>query len=65
MIELCCEYLSVWYIWLYVIIMSHTGFRENLHYILPECQGAPYLKQAAYLKIKQQEWDLNLQPLSL
>ena len=29
MIELCCEYLSVWCIWLYVIIMSHTRFRVS------------------------------------
>ena len=27
-----CEYISVWCIWLYVIIMSHTHFRVNLHY---------------------------------
>ena len=31
MIELYCEYLSVRYIWLYVIIMSRTRFRVNLH----------------------------------
>ena len=31
MIELCCEYLSVRYIWLYVIIMSRRRFRGNLH----------------------------------
>ena len=30
MIELCCEYLSVRCIWLYVIIMSRTSFRVNL-----------------------------------
>ena len=34
MIELCCEYLSVWCIWLYVIIVSHTSFRVNLHSIV-------------------------------
>ena len=32
MIELCCEYLSVQCIWLYVIIMSCTFFRVNLLY---------------------------------
>ena len=30
MIELCCEYLSVRWIWMYVIIMSRTIFRVNL-----------------------------------
>ena len=34
MIELCCEYLSVRWIWLYVIIMSRTSFRVNLHSIV-------------------------------
>ena len=32
MIELCCEYLSVQCIWLYVIIMPCTFFRVNLLY---------------------------------
>ena len=31
--ELCCEYLSVRWIWLY-IIMSRTRYRENLHSII-------------------------------
>ena len=31
---LCFEYLSVWFIWLYVIIISRTRFRVNLHSIL-------------------------------
>ena len=31
MIELCCEYLSVRCIWLYVFIMSRTSLRVNLH----------------------------------
>ena len=34
MIELCCEYLSVRCIWLYIIIMSHTSFRVNTHSIV-------------------------------
>ena len=34
MIELCCEYLSVRCIGLYVIIMSRTSFRVNLHSIV-------------------------------
>ena len=34
MIELCCEYLSVWCIWLYVIIISCTSVRMNPHSIV-------------------------------
>ena len=34
MIELCCEYLSVWCIWRYVIIMLCTKFRVNPHSIV-------------------------------
>ena len=34
LIELCCEYLSVQCIWLYIIIESHTCFRVNLHSIV-------------------------------
>ena len=34
MIDLCCEYLSSWCIWLYVLIMSRTNFRVNLHCIV-------------------------------
>ena len=34
MIELCCEYLSVRCIWLYVIIISRTSFRVNPHSIV-------------------------------
>ena len=33
MIALCCEYLSVRCIWLYVLIISSTRFRVNLHSI--------------------------------
>ena len=35
MIELCCEYLSVRCIWLYVLIMSRTHFSVNPHSIFP------------------------------
>ena len=52
MIELCCEYLPLRCIWLYVIIMSHKSFRVTLLYNLPECQGTPCSKQAPYLKFK-------------
>ena len=34
MIELCCEYLSVGFIWLYILIMSRTRFRVNPHSIV-------------------------------
>ena len=34
MIELCCEYLSERRIWVYVITMSCTRFRENYHSIV-------------------------------
>ena len=34
MIELCCEYLSVWCIWLYVIIISCMSVRVNPHSIV-------------------------------
>ena len=34
MIELCCEYLSVQCIWLYVVIMSRMSFRVNSHSIV-------------------------------
>ena len=33
MIELCCEYLSVWYI-LTVCSLSHMHFRVNPHFIV-------------------------------
>ena len=32
MIELCCEYLSVWCIWQYVLVTSRMHFRVNSHY---------------------------------
>ena len=34
MIELCCEYLSVRCIWLYVLVMSCMCFRVNPHSIV-------------------------------
>ena len=34
MIQVYCEYLSVRYIWLYVIIMSRTSFRVDIYYIV-------------------------------
>ena len=55
MTKLCYEYLSVWCIWLYVIIMSRTCFRMNLHFTVAF---------ARYLEFKLQQQDSNLQPLS-
>ena len=34
MIELCCEYLSVWCFWLYVLFMSRSCFKGNPHSIV-------------------------------
>ena len=34
MIELCYEYLSLWCIWLYVLILSRMRFRVNSHSIV-------------------------------
>ena len=34
MIELCCEYLSVWCIWLHVIIRPCIHFRVNPHSVV-------------------------------
>ena len=31
MIKLCCEYLSVRCVWLYVLVVSRTRFRQNSH----------------------------------
>ena len=36
MIELCCEYLSVWCIWLYVIIMPNTSVVNYIVWIHSE-----------------------------
>ena len=43
-IELCCEYLYVRPIWLYVIIMSRTLFRMNLHPIVEFCEICEFCK---------------------
>ena len=49
MIELCCEYLSVRCIWLYVIIMSRTSFRVNPH---------SFWVRITLLSLKPQIWRL-------
>ena len=53
MIELCSEYLSARYIWLYVFVISRTRFRVNPHSKLPECQGTPCNWQSLNLQISQ------------
>ena len=57
MIELCPEYLPVRCIWLYVIIMSHTRFRVNLHSIVTWIPRNSCSKQAQYLQFKWQQRD--------
>ena len=47
--------------WLYVIIMSRTSFRVNLHSIVAWMSR----KEAPYLKFKWQQRDSNPRPLSL
>ena len=44
-IELCCEYLSVWCIWLYVIIMSRTRFK------LHPCSTFAWISRNSLLEI--------------
>ena len=45
MFELCCDYLTVRCIWLYVIIMSCTRFRVNLHTILVSRKDLGFLSR--------------------
>ena len=53
MTELCCGYLSVWCIWLDVIIMSRTSFRVNLNSIV-------WLNIKKLLaRIRRHIWSLN------
>ena len=63
MIELCCEYLSVRCIWLYVIIMSCTSFRVNPHSSLAKwlsvCLQTKWLwVRISLLSLKRQIWHL-------
>ena len=51
MIELCCEYLSVWCIWLYVV-MSHTSFTVNLHSIVSWMSRNSFLEAGAISEVK-------------
>ena len=72
MIEVCCENLSVWCIWLCVLNMSHTCFRVNLHscsylnvkellawnrcYILSDSNNQLVCKQRLNYKAKVAKW---------
>ena len=47
MIELCFEYLSVRYIWLYVFIMSRTRFIVNPHSTAAWMSRKPLLEAGA------------------
>ena len=51
MIELCCEYLYVQYIWLYVLIMSGTRFRVNPHLIIALLSRNSLLKADAISEV--------------
>ena len=48
--------------WLYVIIMSRTHFRVNLHSVAAWMSRTPCSKQARYLKFKWLQRDSNPQP---
>ena len=51
MIKLCCEYLSVRCIWLFVIIMSRTRFRVNLHSIVAWMSRNSFLETGAISEV--------------
>ena len=52
MIELSCENLSVWCIWLCIFIMSHACIKWSFTLTSPEPQGTLCLEQALYLIFK-------------
>ena len=53
MIDLYYEYLSVWCIWLYVIMMSSTSFRVNTHSLV-----CPNVKELV-ARSKRSIWSLS------
>ena len=57
MIELFCEYLSVRFIWLYVLNMSRTHFKWIHTLELPERQGTPGPKLLRNLKLSDCNWN--------
>ena len=52
MIELRSEYLSVWYIWLYALVMSHMCFSVNPHSIVNWMSRNFLFKAGAKLLLK-------------
>ena len=64
MIELNCEEISVWSIWLYVIIMSRTHFRMYPQSVFGCMSRTSWSKQERYLRFKWLEPVSNPQPPS-
>ena len=58
MTALCSYYLSLWWIWLYVLLMSITRFRVNPHSIVA------LMSWESSLKFKWWQLDSNPEPLS-
>ena len=50
-IELYCKYLSVWYVWLNVLIMSRMRFKVNLHSKVAWISRKSLLKTDAICKV--------------
>ena len=57
-IELCCEYLSLWCIWLYVI-MSPTRFSVNLHSIVSRMPWNSLFETGAISEVLVRKGTLN------
>ena len=57
MIELSCEYLSVRWIWLYVIMISCTHFRVNPHYICVNIKELLALKRRGIWGLNDWNWN--------
>ena len=62
--NLCFEYLSVPYIWLYVVVISCKDFRVNQHSIFAKISRNYFLKKVGDLKFKWTQRDWNPKPLS-
>ena len=64
MIELICEYLSVRFIWLYVLNMSRTHFRVNPHSRAAWTSRNSWPETAAKSEVKWLQLESNPQPLT-
>ena len=62
MIDVSCEYFQCF--WLCSYHVTYAIQRKSTLYLLPECQGTPFSKQAWYLKFNGLQWDSNPQALS-